>query len=206
METLKLKLTGVCEMIQHNPRTVDPLSPYAIALKAVSGITKKTPEHHHRMSRIEWESSLYISDEGVIAIPARVVNGCIAKGAAKSRDTKKFKAGCFINAQWHPLTYKGTTIKVSPESILSGAPITNPELDEFFDEFVHREIVRVGQVKIMRSRAVFLDWSFETEFLYNPTIITRDELIKAAEAAGQQCGICDWIPQHGRFTVVVVSG
>ena len=61
--------------------------------------------------------------------------------------------------------------------------------------------VRVGQVRVVRTRPYFEHWSAVVELSYLENIMNRADLTHAVRAAGLLVGLGDWRPRYGRFAL-----
>ncbi|QZD26289.1 hypothetical protein [Salmonella phage vB_Si_DR094] len=57
----------------------------------------------------------------------------------------------------------------------------------------------------MSYRPIFRDWSVEFGLMFDEEQITKEELLMVLENAGNLCGVGDWRPRFGRFSVEVIS-
>lgn len=184
-QTLKYKLSSDCPMLMHAATTVDPLHPLAKELKRISGKRAKTDADHEAMARIEFMAGLYMGKDGPV-LPAANLDAMIVKAAAKLKEGTICKVSCFaLHAA--PLEYDG--------------PRTAPELYEK-EEFRHRARVKVGMASVMRTRPIFQTWSAVVELSVETTTVNPAQVDTWFTIAGQQVGMGDWRPQHGRFSVV----
>lgn len=192
METLRFRIEGLAPLLMHNARLADPLDSATKALASVTGKRKKTDADIEEIARLEFMGSLYLNGDNEPVIPARLIYGCLAGRGSSSRKLKEgplAKAGLFVVGNF-PLEYDGPK---------------NP--DELWKDqrFRSRVNARVGTATIMRTRPIFEEWGVEIEIQLNPTIVNRERVIEWLELSGEQVGIGDWRPQHGRFTVEVLD-
>ena len=68
-------------------------------------------------------------------------------------------------------------------------------------DFVLRTGVRVGPVRVMRTRPRFTDWQAEVVVDYLPHLLNGADIETFLRAAGEQIGIGDWRPRFGCFVV-----
>jgi hypothetical protein len=57
----------------------------------------------------------------------------------------------------------------------------------------------------MRYRPMFRKWAASCEIAYDPESINRDQIIKCFEDGGTYCGVGDYRPKFGRFSVEVIK-
>lgn len=178
-------LSSSSTMLMNNGQTADPLNEFSKALKAITSKRAKTDADHEAISEIEFYASLYMDEDGPI-IPAKNVMGMVLEAAAKKRKKKHAKSCVFVDSHAR-LEYEG--------------PRAAEELWED-GGFTHREIVRIKQAKIVRTRSEFDNWTATIEINYEDSLINLSDIDEWLEIAGSQTGIMDYRPQHGRFKVV----
>jgi len=198
MEAIDFKFTGVCPMIMHNGHTADPINPWAKKLKELNAPRKKTDEQYQLLADIEFLSSLYTepaipieedNSECRIIIPDYMIEASIINGAKKIRKGTQFKGASFV---------AGNSVLDFPNKDKSPT-----ELHQL-GTYTFKCIVRIGAVKVPKTRVKFNQWSLKTTVMFDPDLITREEVIQSCELAGVQCGIGTWRPKHGRFSVEVI--
>lgn len=189
MKTLKFQIVGVSPLIMHNGRLADPSDSYTRAIKEISGKRKKTDADYEEMARLEYLGGLYMLDSGP-CIPSYVFEAClIGKGGAARKESKgKEAAAALWVTEDFPLVYDG--------------PRDMHELWKTGAQFRIVAPVRVGQARVMRTRAMFDEWSAEISFGFNPNLLNEDMVRTWPEIAGEQVGLMDWRPKFGRFRVV----
>jgi len=199
MKQLKLKVTGVAPILMHDNKGANPLGIYAKVIKKISGKRGKTEDDYGELARVDWESGLYMHD-GVVVIPARCVEKCFLLGARKVKKGKQYESGVFLEEDWCELDYDGTKIKVQKTK-----EFPDKNLDRYFEEHSDVQMVKVGMAQIPRCRPIFHNWSFNVTLLYEPSILEKDDLLKACEDAGKLVGLLEQRPRLGRFVVAEVK-
>jgi hypothetical protein len=53
----------------------------------------------------------------------------------------------------------------------------------------------------MRTRPIFRKWATTIQITHDTTVIDEAEVFQLLKHAGQLCGIGDWRPRFGRFSV-----
>lgn len=187
-QTLRYKLTSSAPLIMHNGQMANPLNRFAQELKKVSGKRAKTDADHIRMAEIEFMAGLYMGEDGPI-IPNFVFDSMLVNAAKKSKEGPTAKSSVFCTNHSR-LEYDG--------------PRTAEEL-WLEERFRHVALVRVGMARIARTRPVFNVWSTIAEFNVETTVVNPGRIDEWMVVAGTQIGLCDWRPQHGRFTVERLS-
>jgi hypothetical protein len=72
-------------------------------------------------------------------------------------------------------------------------------------QFVDYRPVKVKTNKVMKCRPCFPEWSITFVMEYDEDIINESQLLQAAKEAGKYCGLCDFRPMYGRFTVTEIT-
>lgn len=188
MKTLNFTIAGVSPLIMHNGRLADPSDSYTRAVKEISGKRKKTDADYEEMARLEFLGGLYMLDSGP-CIPSYVFEAClIGKGSAARMENmgKKAAAALWVTEDF-PLIYDGPK-----------------DIHDLWKDEQWRIVapVRVGQARVMRTRAMFKKWSAEISFGFNPSLLNEGMVRTWPEIAGEQVGLMDWRPKFGRFEVV----
>ena len=182
-QTAKYRLTGDVSLIFHNGQTADPRNKFARALKQISSKRTKTEADYEEMAHLEFLAGLYMTEAGP-AIPQEVLDAALIAGAKKSKEGQVAKSACYT---------------VKPALLVYDGPRDAEGL--WADErFQFSRPVRVGMARVMRMRPVFEKWSAEIELTYEASLINLSRVDAWLNDAGTQVGICDWRPQHGRFT------
>lgn len=183
----RYRLIGDCPLIVHNGRLSNPLDYYSKELRKISGKKSKTDADHERMAEIEFKGGLYLSEEGLPVLPSDGIDAIINAGAKKTKEGIIAKAGCFCTPTPHPaLIYDG------PKTV------DGLWADEKFRLMVS---VKIGKVRVMRTRPIFQDWMCDVEINFNTTVCNEEQIFGWLRTAGEQCGAFDWRPKYGRFHV-----
>jgi hypothetical protein len=181
---LSLTIVGTAPLVMHNGQTADPLNKYAKMLKVVSAKRKKTEADYEELARIEFVAGLYMDQTGPV-IPARLLEAAVVEGARKSKTGKQIQAGVIVEKH-ATLVYDGPRMAKAL----------------FEDERFRLAVpVRIGQVKVVRTRPVFANWSAAIELSYLEDIVNPADLTGAVRAAGMLVGLGDWRPRYGRFAL-----
>lgn len=187
LNTIKVRITGTRPLLMHSDKFADPLNPLTKAHKELTGKRKKTDEDHEAIAKSEWLGGLYIDDNGpylpgVNIEAAMIGGGKLSKlGTALKRSVEVMDEKCHIE-------YDG--------------PATVEKLWEagFYDA----RSVKVQSARIMRYRPMFRQWACECEIAFDPDSINREQVIMCLQDGGQYCGVGDYRPKFGRFTVEVL--
>ena len=176
-----LKLDGITPLLQHHGRLADPLNEYSKAISEVnSKIRSKSitvEEHAAQKARLQFLGGVYFDPEFGLYEPGYNVLRSIMEGGTIYR--LKTKIGEAV------LTYPD---KVAIE----------PYTKKFDDaEEIYKAghflttLVRIGTSRVMATRPLFSEWSISIEFTIDESLITADNFVMCAEAAGRFKGLGD---------------
>lgn len=189
MKSRTYTIRGVSPLVMHNEQLADPLNEWARSIAEVSKKRKKTEDDHMELSRREFMGGLYWSKELGVHIPERCLEALVRDGA------KKEKRGRDVNS---------AMIVTDPATLVYEGPKEPKALWEA-GSYVLRATVGVSDKRIVRSRPIFREWSLKFSVEYDETVLQASDLDRFLEVAGRQCGLMDWRPKHGRFTVEKVA-
>lgn len=182
-----LKLVGTRPILLHADTACDPLHPAAIAIsRATKRRDKKTEEAQGEIARLEWEAGIYHDEEGPF-VPIWNVIRTIQEGAKLSKEGKKIeRAVTAIEERAHFLK--------TPKSL--DALWADPQYRD-------RRAVRVGQARIIRTRARMpTGWRIDVELAYVESMIDEETIREHAATAGTLIGLGDFRQRFGRFSVM----
>jgi len=184
------KLTSSAPLLMHNGQLSDPLNKWTKLIAKITSKRKKTDADHEEIARLEFFGGLYLDEEGPI-LPAPVIDAMVINGAKKFSEGPKAKSGCFCT-EHAKLEYEG--------------PRTAKELWE--DEtFRNSSRVRVNRgSSVQRMRPMFPEWTAVITLQVEDTVVSPERIDEWLQTAGNVVGLCDWRPQHGRFTVEKLNG
>lgn len=128
--------------------------------------------------------ALYMNANGP-CLPASVIESTLISGAKKDKSGPSAKAGIFCEGTFD-LEYEGPR---KPDELYAT------------EKFCDVRPVKVGQAKVMRCRPKFKDWSVAIEVNYDDALCNPTEVEQWLNNAGVQCGVGDYRPRHGRFSV-----
>lgn len=185
MQQIKVRLTGVGAMLMHNGQLADPQNKWTKELKAVTSRRKKTDEDMAEARRIEWMGGLIVDEEGRPAITGSMVLGTWRDGGKKLKLGKDIVSALSLE-EFYQLEYDGPK-----------------DLRALYEDarFVDSRTVRVGQVRVVRTRPAFRGWRATITAAVDTDVIDVAPALQALEIAGTRIGIGDFRPQYGRFTV-----
>lgn len=198
MKEVKFKATGVVPLLMHSNRASNPLDAYAKYMKPLQKKRNKTDQDYMEIARVEWEAGLYLHD-GIVAIPAENLDRCLWDAAKKTKSGKLYKSGALISEDWIPLDYRGPKIKIK-----QNGKIPLSELDDFYNHFSHRQMVKVSGQQVLRTRPIFHDWSFTFNIMIDEQVLDERTMERIAETAGRYIGLGEKRPRLGRFEVELI--
>ena len=191
---LKIECTGVSPLLMHSDRASDPLSKESQWLSEISGKRGKTEADLVELARREFHCSLYLDPAGRPTVPIdNVHSGLYA--AAKRRKEGPLFSGSFTVSNVR-FEYEG--------------PDEPDALWEQQEKFVDRRSVRVGTSRVIRTRAIFPEWSLSVTAEHDPDVADIFHIRQWAEIAGARIGLGDYRPQRGglfgRFEAKIATG
>lgn len=188
MQIIKLKIVGTRPLLMHSDKFADPLNPLTKAHKQLTGKRKKTDEDHEAIAKSEWLGGLYIDEIGPY-IPGINIESSLVAGGKLSKLGTQLKRSVEIMDEKCYLDYAGPK---EPEALWNAG---------FYDS----RSVKVQSARLMRYRPLFRQWSCDVSVMFDAESINRDQVIQCLKDAGIYCGIGDFRPKFGRFSVEVLS-
>lgn len=188
MEIIKARIVGTRPLLMHSDKFADPLNPLTKAHKVLTGKRKKTDEDHEAIAKSEWLGGLY-SDAIGPYLPGINIESCLVSGGKLSKLGTTLKRSVEIMDEKCYLEYDGPT---TPEKLWDAG---------FYDA----RSVKVQSARLMRYRPMFTKWACVIEIAFDGENINREQVIKCLEDGGQYCGVGDYRPKFGRFTVEVLQ-
>lgn len=179
----------------HNEQLVDPTNFFVKQIKLITdkGSKKMTISDHENRDRFEWEGGLYWCETRGPIIPGDNIEACIRDGARKARLGTTVEAAMWATKADFKLDYDG--------------PRNKDKLYKIAAIFLKRKSVVIGKSRIMRCRPMFpTGWKLTFSVEYDETVVNGKDIVKAMRDAGALCGLGDWRPKFGRFTVEILTG
>ena len=189
MNIIKLKLTGMRPLLMHADIYANPLHPMTKEHKALTGKRKKTDEDYELIARSEWRGGLYYDDEMGPYIPGDNVFGAIYEGGKLSKLGAQIKRSMEVVEERCKLIYEGPR---TVEGLWSKG---------FYDA----RSIKVGGSRVQRYRPIFKRWELFFSIAFNNESIEERQIIKSTKDAGMYCGLGDYRPKFGRYTVEVIE-
>lgn len=184
IQIARFTLTSDAPLISHNSQLANPLNKFAKKLKEISSKRKKVDADIEAMAKIEFLGGLYMGVGGPV-IPGVMIEAAVRGGAKKTREGKDVQAAVYTTQDF-PMVYDGPK---DAEGLWAD------------ERFVNQSIVTVQRAKINRTRPIFPEWSAEVALHYEDSVVTLKKLADWLTIAGLQCGLGDWRPRYGRFSV-----
>lgn len=188
MPRFRITCIGTHTLLMHNARLSNPLDDIAKAMKRISAKRTKTEDDYEEMARLEHAGGLYLDADAGPFIPGQNFERCLVDAARITKAGKKIERGVFIDTDVNPVSYTGPR------------DVAGLWADE---NFRHSASVKVGQVRVTRTRPQFRQWAVDAAGEYDAAVINLDELREIAGTAGRMIGLGDWRPRFGRFTAEV---
>ena len=188
MEIIKLNIIGTRPLLMHADIFTDPLNPLTKTHKALTSKRKKTDEDYEAIAKSEWRGGMYYDDDLGPYIPGVMLEAAMVSGGKLSKLGAQLKRSAEIIDDRCKLEYEG--------------PINIEKL--WNKGFYDARSVKVGMARIMRYRPIFKMWSLYCDVAFDAESIDKADIIRCFEDAGAYCGIGDYRPKFGRFTVEVM--
>ena len=189
IRTYQCEIIGTAPLIQHGTAGMDPDNP---GVQELAKLTKKrgsnrTDTDSARMRDLESILSVWERD-GKVTIIAPAIRGCI-EGAART-----LKQGAQVR--------RGLRVRFGVEFFHN---VPGETYEEVAIAAKWTTDVKVGQSRIMRTRAKFDEWSARFWLDCDDEQIDQSQLETWIDIAGRQIGIGDWRPDksgfYGTFTL-----
>lgn len=202
MSKIKFLLKGLEDnpLVLHNSQGANPVNAYTKVIKPLTAKRSKTDSDLLEISRIEWESGLY-THKGRIAIPERVIDACLYKGAKKSKCGPKYQLAVRVVEPYCELFgYDGPLVEFEDSN-----KIPNPNLDKYYDDFSFSTMVKVNGSLIPRTRPIFTNWCMHVTLFYSENDIDERSILNIVQDAGKFAGLCERRPRWGSFDAEIVE-
>lgn len=185
LEEADVHIIGLVPLMTHNGQLANPLNEIAKKIKSITSKRKKTDDDFIEIAHLEFLGGLYLGDDGKPCIPGTVIEGCLKAGAKKQRLGPAFDAGLSCYSNW-PLIYDGPK---DPEKLWNDK------------RFVDVRGVSVNGNTVQRCRAIFHNWELKFRLTFDNSLIDAGQVEETLGIAGMYCGLCDYTPKFGRFSV-----
>lgn len=185
----KVQLIGTRPLMMHADTFADPINPLTKQHKKLTSKRNKTDDDHEAIAKSEWRGALYFDDDIGPYMPGVNIEASMIEGGKLSKLGTKLKRGVEVIDEYCKLEYEG------PRTVQA-----------LWDKgFYDARSVKVQRARLMRYRPLFRKWSLTCNIAYDPEAMDYAEIVSCLTAAGQYCGIGDYRPKFGRFTVEVLK-
>lgn len=198
--TAEVTLTGTGYLVMNNIAAANPDLPlnkeHAALVDRGRGKSNRTEVEEVRMRRIQWERSLYLSDDRKLIFPTYSIACSFAAGAKSYRlGSTTERALTMVEAEV-PLKYEQnemTLDKLWESGITTWSTIVNGNPS-----------AAKGSSKVMLTRPRLRPWSLTCTVEVDTQVLDWDDFEKVAAAAGRGVGIGNARKLgHGRFTAEI---
>ena len=191
-----IELVGKTPLIMHNGATgLDTRSPENIEKTEISRKkgSNRTEADDARLRELECQMSLWTDNEGRPTIPPGALRATIETGAKKLKQGPQVREGLLVEriTEFRYDTNLGTNKEELGKTV----------------QFTCGVVVQRNRV--LRTRAMFDNWSVEFVVEVDDELCDRPQLMTWLDIAGRRIGLGDWRPEksgiHGRFEVVSIE-
>lgn len=189
MQTRIYTIKGIVALMMNNGRMRNPLDPVVKEIRKYSKKRNKTDDDLAEIARLEWHGALYANEGKQVIVPGINIQSMLRNAAKKNKLGKQFRAGVFC--------YEDPVLKYNGPA----------DIGKLWEDERFRNIsaVKLQGRAIMRCRPIFPEWELTFCITYNTALVNPEEIDLAMEIAGMQIGLCEWIPEHGRFEVKSIT-
>lgn len=194
---LKLRLTGTRPLIMARGEAANPFDPSRPAIEAISQKRRKSLEDHERLSRLQFESSMYYESDIGPFLPADNLLKCMVEGAQKYREGSRVKSNCVI------IGLCGDEEDAARAKLLYRGPRDVEDL--YQNGFLFRTMGKLPNSKasVLISRVRFNEW--QVEFIVEFDEISGARILDYWKRAGSLVGIGAWRLRYGLFVPEVLT-
>lgn len=192
----KVEIQGITPIIMHSGEGLNQRTPAAIEKAAITRKrgNNRTESDESRLQELECITSLWLNDDKRPTIPPAALRACIETAARKNKQGGQVREGLIVleTSFTYDTDKYGTT------------------LDELAVRTQYTTGVRQGQVRILRTRAMFdIPWSCAFTADTDEELVDKAQLESWLDIAGRRIGLGDWRPEksgiNGRFQVVSID-
>ena len=177
---IKVSIRGIRPLIMHNGQTADPLNAYAKALKKMTAKRGKTDEDYGELAAVEFEASLYWSDEIGLHLPTDNFQSMLVAGAKRVKLGRQIAAAQVNHPIGFPLVTEGHT---------SLAAIKSNHRLRF------SKLCNVNNRRILRTRCMIpTGWTCDFNIDLDTEGMDADQLEEILHLCGAKVGLGDWRP------------
>ena len=192
-----IEIVGRSPIIMHSSAgllTGTPISREIAEIAAKKG-KNRTVTDDARLAELETRRSIWWSDrKEAPVIPAGAIRSCIETAARTLKQGPLVRRGMVVNDD-ATFVYDADRYGRTLEELGRNCQFQNP--------------VVVSRARIIRTRALFEDWSAKFELAVDKSLIDAIHLADWLEIAGARIGLGDWRPDksgfYGRFGLVSIT-
>lgn len=182
------RIMGDLPTLMHNGQLADPRNEWAVAIKQITSLRKKTDAQMEELARLEFMGGLYCNGEGPYW-PRANLKSMLVSAAKLSKNGKNVGLGVIVKED-AKLMYKGPR---DPQELWEAG-------------FYLRAGAGNRGNTIIRTRPKFdPPWKLKLVVFVYPDIINPTTLDDIVNTAGM-LGLSDWRPEFGRFHVTHIDG
>lgn len=138
-----------------------------------------------RDPQADYEASFYRDRDGDIALPVLMIKNAIVSAVRN---------------------VEGLTMTLIKGALFCRGDIDGYAKVKFGEKNMREDMVRVGMgTADIRFRGEVKDWSITFDIVYNPTVISEEQILSLLDLAGFSVGVGEWRPQksgdYGTFKV-----
>ena len=183
-------------MLMSSGELINPLSPKTKAIKKITSKKGKTDDDHEQTALLEWEFLMYYDAKVGPYIPTANIKSALMQGGGPRKMGPKLALTIIDCPNMKaPLIYDG--------------PRDLDKLRKNIDQWSLTVAVVVQRARVMKCRPMFREWAIEFDVIYDESQVHEDDIIMAAQTAGNIVGIGAWRPkckgEYGRFKSEVVK-
>lgn len=192
MQQLTVKLISNGPLLLNSDRLANPLAPETKAHKKMTGDVKlkATDEGQLMIAHSEYMAAFYKGEMEGIIIPTLNIRKSLIMGARGWKAGKKVEGGIVFLNEHAMFNFDGPK---DPQELWDSG------------EFVDVRSVVISNRRVMKYRPMLREWWLETDIIYDPSMINKEELLTWWEQAGRICRIGDFRSVFGRYTVELPS-
>lgn len=197
--TLRVEIRGISPLIMHSrERGLDTFDPLAIEEAEINRRKggNRTASDVARSREIGCHRSLWLDDDGKIAIPTGAFRACLENAARKLKQGGDVREGLLVIKS--EFKYDRETLGSTPDEVARNktAQFTVP--------------VMVQKQAVQRTRARFTEWGAVFTLDTDPELVDLAKLERWVDIGGRRIGLGDWRPgksggEYGRFELVSLT-
>lgn len=196
MAHYKIRIEGRSSLIMHDgTKGLDTRSPAALEIAAITSKKGRnlTEADEARKRELQCQRSLWLDDAGAPTIPVSALRAMIEDSARKLRHGPQVREGLIVLES--TFEYDSAKLGKTVEELGKSVQFTVP--------------VRVGQSRILSTRARFDKWACEFRVEVDDELVDEGQLEQWLDIGGRRIGIGDWRPSksghYGRFETVTIE-